>query len=211
MRYIILLILSTYTLNNYAQRIVIANNRQNIVYAGIENPLSFLVEGYPCGSIYLSTDNGQIERYDSCYCSYRPTNTGISKIIVSGRINDKKVNIGEYFFRVMSPPLPIARIAGKNGGSIKKEVLKVQGGVIARVEGFDIMAHILVKSYTVIILRNNEQIFFHSNKGNRYNQEVIDAFSALQPSDDVFIIKITVETPDGKQHSIQGLEFTVIE
>ena len=82
-KHFVFLIVFSLSLNVRAQKCVISNPKENILYVGLSNVLEVAVSGYKCSDFLLVTNNGKIEPTDDI-CSYyiTPENTGIAVISV---------------------------------------------------------------------------------------------------------------------------------
>ncbi len=158
-----------------AQKFVVTNSLQNILYVGVSNPLKAAIKGCTCQSISLSTSNGRIE---GAPCSYTcvPTKAGIAKITVWQKSHGKKKKMGESIFRALSVSDPHTSIGWCPGGSITKKYILTQGGLLAYLDAeIGIEANFPVDSFHVIILRSDSVVFNHQSPGPRYDKESINA------------------------------------
>lgn len=201
----------TLHLDSLSQEIILSNQRNNRFYLGIDNPLNAMVEGYPCRSVILTTDNGRIEK-TSCYYSFHPAKPGLAKIQITIKNGKTLKKIKEVTLLVESPPLPIAHVGGLSGGTIRKGALAAQQGVAANAEpslGFELSYKI--ESFSTIIIRNDSVVFNKKNNGNVFAKETSEALKNLQKDDTVLFTKIVCKSPDNIRWSLKPLEFSITE
>ena len=121
-------------------------------YKGIDNPVSFAVEGVYNKSLIVKAKNGII-RNEYGYDTFQPDSIGKAEIIIYKRLQGKLKEIGRSAFRVKAIPDPIAKVWQSAGGRIKTVVLKAQQFIRADIENFDIHVRIPIDSFTICITR----------------------------------------------------------
>jgi hypothetical protein len=210
-KFILFICFLVFCLNSLSQEIILTNPRHNKFYTGIDNPLYAMVEGYPCRSVILTTENGSIEK-TSCYYSFHPAKFGVAKIQIKIKNGKTITKIKEETLHIDSFPLPIAYIGGLSGGHIKAGALEVQGGVGAGLEpsfGFELTYE--VESFTTIIIRKDSVVFCRKNNRNGFEIETKGALKNLQKDDTVLFTRIVCKGPDNLSCSLKPLEFSIIE
>lgn len=198
-------------LNSLSQEIILSNPRCNKFYAGIDNPLNAMVEGYPCRSLILTTDNGSIEKI-SCYYSFHPAKFGVAKIQIKIKNGNTFKKIKEVTLYIDNFPLPIADVGGLSGGKIRRGALATQQGVAASAEpclGFELNYD--VESFITVIIRKDAVAFSQKNNGNVFEKETSEALKYLQKDDTVLFTKIACKGPDNIGWTLKPLEFLIIE
>lgn len=196
----------------HAQQCVVANEKMNVVYVGIPNPLKAVVEGKPCSSVELHTSNGKVEKGpDPCSFIAYPAEPGRITYTIALKEKNGSREVGRMDFRSKLIPAPKARVAGKNGGTITRNVLVAQEGIICYLDGFDFDARFMVSSFTTTIVRNGQTLFSQQAAGPRFNDETREAFRKLQAGDEVLFSDIHSKSPDGRIQALDPLEFRIIE
>lgn len=209
MKYILLLLFYLLPALAYPQRFAISNARQNILYVGIPNPLEVAVEGYKCKSLTVTTDRGTIEAFqDECGYMVNVDTPVKTNITITDKRSKRKIGVME--FRVKHLPDPIALVGTKHGGDIKKNILKVQLGVVAELWGFDFDARFIVTGFTVTILRESNCIFRKQCTGTMFPPEVTVAFGSLE-TDDVVIFSGMTYKGAAINGRLAPIEFRIIE
>lgn len=194
-----------------AQQVVVANLKENIVYCGVDNPLSALVAGYPCSSVVLTTDNGKITKAGCGGFIYQPLNAGEVKIKVWVKNGKQLKKVGEMPYRAKRLPPPVAFIGSCQAGNIPLKVFIAMGGIRATLlnAGFEISFQIL--SYTITAFRNKEIVFNTDNTGAQYNETTLNHLKNLKAVDQLLISNIICKGPDEKDWKLNPLEFTIAE
>jgi hypothetical protein len=141
---------------------------------------------------------------------YHPVKVADSKIIISRKINETTVVVGEYFIMAREIPTPIASIGGLKGGSITKGFLNAQGGVGAYPPldlGFEL--HYQVQSYFITAIRNRKILFSMYVEGNQFAPDVRKLFDTLQKNDIITFSLITALKADGRDARANAIEFNI--
>jgi GldM C-terminal domain len=196
-------------LENLSQEIIISNPRRNKFYIDMDNPLNAMVEGYPCRSVILSTDNGSIEK-TSCYYSFHPARTGEAKIQVKIKKGNTTKKLKEITLYIDPFLPPRAYVGGLEGGQISKGAFSVQGGVGAGPEpnlGFELSLE--VTYFTIIIIRNDSVLFCRKNNSYLFDTATKEILKSLQNDDTVLITKIMCRMADDSLKAAKPLEFYI--
>jgi len=168
-------------------KFIISADKMNVLYAGIENPVSIAISNVPTKKITASIDNGTITQSGDHWI-VTPTSPGTATITaivnVNGGINSISMN-----FKVREVPLPIAKVAGKSGGEINKSDLANTRGVIAQLEDFNFDIIYRVEAFTVTVLTSQVERSFTSNSA-AFTPEQKTLFQSLEAGQKVIISNI---------------------
>jgi hypothetical protein len=121
----------------YGQGFAVSAEKMNVVYIGVDNPLTIVAEGYKCDQLEVSCESGTIRKTENCEYNIAPVREGAIEIEVKARTSSGVKQIGTKKFRVKLIPSPTARIAGRSSGLILAAIFKVQLGVSTFIDGFD--------------------------------------------------------------------------
>jgi hypothetical protein len=175
-RILILFFLYWTCLDCFSQKLSVALPAQNIVYAGVENPLTVVVEKTSCDSIKVRVNRGSISGKGCAYV-YQVAEPSLVKIFVSRKKDGKWIKVGVEHLRAQSVPAPTPTIGITHSGTISRKSLIACEGM----ETSSILTCSLprsrIDSFTVCIIRNDTCLYASiRNVGNRYNDSVISAF-----------------------------------
>ncbi len=195
-----------------AQMAVASADRNNILFAGIDNPLSIAVEKMSNKALMVKANKGTITRISEGRYVYYSAEYGVIDIIIFRNDKGNLKEIKRIPFRVNPLPDPVAYLGAPQGGNIRKRLSFPQGGIITKFEDVGFEAPTKVISYTVyIISKENCETKTLFNIGNRFSPEVSLGLQRLRIHDVVIIKNILVLMPDGKQRQISPLCFTIEE
>jgi hypothetical protein len=177
-----------------AQKFSIGADVNNILYIGLDNPLTIAVENQSCKSIIVKSDNGVITGSSGKYM-YRPGKIGKADIILYKKINGQIKELGRNSFRVKSIPDPVPKVGPSSGGYINMVVLRNQHYIRADYECCEGRA--IIDSFTVCIVRGDSCLYKEiKNVGGKFSDEIINALSGIKKDDTVIFKKIFAKGPD---------------
>ena len=193
------------------QHFSVSADKNNVLYIGVDNPLTITTEKIPCNQIVVSTDKGQINGIGCTYI-YRDFDPGFVNIKLSKKEDGKLSEIGQRGFRVKNIPNPIPKIGPSSGGDIQKVVLINQKFLRAELDFFDYDVKFNVDSFTICIIRNDTCLYKEiSNVGSKLNDKVIAALKEIKKGDFIIFKKIFAKGPDAIERLISPLVLTISE
>lgn len=179
--------------------------KMNVMYIGVENPLTISGGSVGAEKTRVSFADGSITKDGNGHYIAKPSKPGMSKIVVNA---DGK-NF-EFPMRLKYLPPPAAFIGAKKGGNISSAELKAVGAVIAKLEESDFMAPFQVISYKVGAVGGPIQLYSEAvNEGNRWSGQAASLITRCGPGSRVFFDQIQVVGPDGRKREIPGMNFTL--
>ena len=179
----------------FAQCGCISASNMNILYVGVDNPLCIAISGVPAEKMLVTVSQGTISKVSECEYIVKPKIAGVAKIVVYAEINGLMYT-QEMHFRVRLIPMPIAKVAGKSGGSIEKEVLLEQLGVTADLEDFVFDVRYRITQFTITVFYQESEIAMNS-KSARFTEGQKELLSSLNRGGIVIFTDIKASGPDG--------------
>ena len=192
----------------------------NVLYAGIENPISISVPGVAMNSVEATMTNGSLARKGDSWIA-RPGQVGSDAVIsVFASIDGRKQQVGSMTFRVrkLPDPLPYIPIKDSQGNSVEykgspKKISKAQL-MAAESIGAAIDDNLLNVSYSVISFATT---FYDSmgnaipevSEGNQFSSRQKEQFRRLKPGSRFFISNVKAKGPDGITRDIPPLEVSL--
>lgn len=196
--------------------VITSADKMNILFIGVDNPLSITAPGYYPEDISVTISNEgtirQISPGKFIANVFKVDLRGETTIQVFAKSEDgsKKI-IGDSFFRVKRVPDPVAKIGNEKGGSVKTATFKVQRGIVAELENFDFDVKFQIVSYqmTYISIANNSEITL-SAEGSLFTEEMLNQILKCQPGDIFIFDRIKVRAPDGTNRHLQPIVFRLL-
>lgn len=198
----------TETYNVGASSTSISADKMNVLYIGLQNPISISAAGVPAEQVSASITGGNMTKRGSGEYIVTVSQPGKAVINVVANIDGKTKSLGQKEFRVKRVPDPVLKVGVNKGGSMKAADFKVQGGLRADLEDFEFEG---VK-YEVIGYRVGI-----SAKGKEYQEgdatsayfpgSVTASIRALRPGDEVYFENVKVKGPDNVVRSMPSTIF----
>lgn len=123
--------------------------KTNVVYIGVDNPISISFPNINPKDIRVSATNGGLRKNIQGEYILKPMRSGMCLVSAHTVISGKKINLGIKRFKAKYIPMPTAYVAGKMRGRISKNMLLAQRGISTRVENFDFNVNYKVVSFEV--------------------------------------------------------------
>jgi hypothetical protein len=182
----------------------------NLLYIGVDNPISIAVENVDCKSLIVQTDNGTIVGNNGEYI-FHGSKVGPAQITLYKKINGKNRMIGKSYFRVKNFPLPIFKIASGKDRMPKIEIAS-QLYVRAELENMDIDIKYYIDSFTICIISSDTcGSFIAKNLGNKLNETITSRFSTLKANDVVVFKDIFIKLPDSNPAKLAPVMVTIYD
>jgi gliding motility-associated protein GldM len=202
-----------------APNVVVSPTAMNVLYAGIDNPLSISVPGVGNDKIRATMKNGDIGRgqvknskgeFFPGEWKALPTVVGqIAQVIVSAEINGKQQTFAPYDFRVKAIPKPNAAFATKTGeAEISKAEIILQQAVFANLEGFDFDLRYTVTEFRISTVDKGFDIS-QDSKSNRLTDAQKALLNGLTRGKKLYIERIKAVGPDKKPQDLSPIIITV--
>ncbi|MBE9469549.1 MAG: gliding motility protein GldM [Bacteroidetes bacterium] len=189
--------------------LVVSPTSMNVFYYKIDNPVEISVPGMPSDKILPSAVNATIKRSRKGGYVVRPTKTGgIVKIRVTADINGQKKLMGVKEFRIKLLPRPVAKVAGKSQGTIKKNLLLGAPGVNAELEDFVFDLRFKVKSFTVTatVAGYSKSV---QQRGSKFSSNQRRFIKNLKSGSNLIIEDIKAAGPDARLRELSPLVFKI--
>ena len=193
------------------QYVAVKPSKMNVLYIGVDNPISISTSGIPSDRIKLSMTSGSLKpgNRDGEY-SAKVSKPGTVAITVS--TSDKGstgIELWREEFRVKRVPPPIAKIANQSGGNIKSETFKAQQGMIASLENFDFEFKYKIISYEVSYLASC-QTMRAREPGPIFSDKVRGWVRGTKAGDFFYFDNIKAKGQDGSTRKLPAIAFNII-
>lgn len=193
-----------YTVYNAAANITAV--RMNVLYIGIENPITVTVPGYPANKVVVTIANGELVKdEDNNYIAkvYKGKEARISVSLKTD--NGKSKSLGTSTFRILHPP-KLYPILGnlQNGEQVDSAsiVTQIKGAAsrLALTTGASFPftgLNFKVGSYTLTLYKaNGTNPKSITISGEVLNQEAVNLINTISSGDKIIIDAIKVAAPD---------------
>ncbi|MCW8310799.1 MULTISPECIES: gliding motility protein GldM [Sphingobacterium] len=188
---------------------VVSPDKMNVLYIGVNNPISVSAPGTPADKIRVSMSGGSISGAGGGKYNVRVSSPGTARITVSAEVAPGKTQtLSSTEFRVKRIPDPIAKFAGKTGGSMATVALKAQKALFAKLDNFDFDASFKVTKFTMIIAKPRADAIVLSTSGGQLSSSMSSALNSIVPGTRVIFDNIVAVGPDGSPRQLNAVALT---
>lgn len=190
--------------------LTVSADKMNVLYTGLDNPISVSVPGIPTERLSVSINNGTLTSTGKGTFNVKVmSGTKADVTVVANLENGEKRNMGTMSFRVKDVPSPSAKFGNlTSSGKMDKNKIITQHGLIAYYPSFDFLATAKVVSFKMSIVGNgvSEEI---TTNGNMLTQPMKDRLQRLRKNERLIFEEIIAVGPNGKQVPLNELVIKV--
>lgn len=187
--------------------LTVSATNMNVLYAGVDNPLSISVSGIPGENIFPTISKGTIkpDRLKGGWIATVPSNINEARIDVTVKINGEQKRMGTETFRVKKIPDPTPYIAGKKEGFISRENLIFSGKIIPRMPpDFEFNYSFNVLSFKMVMQRGFET-YEYKSESNKLTEEMIQQIRKTNRGQAIVFDDIVARGPEGSDRVLSQL------
>ncbi len=189
----------------------------NVLYAGINNPISISVPGVPTSSVTATMTNGSLTRSGDSWIAH-PSKVGAEAVItVSAQVEGRSMTVGQTKFRVRKLPDPMPYIAIRDGSGntvhykgtprrISKAALMSANGLGAAIDDDLLNVSFTVVSFSTVFYDSMGNAIPEVSAGSQFSARQKEQFKRLKPGKSFFISYIKAKGPDGITRDIPPME-----
>jgi gliding motility-associated protein GldM len=188
----------------------ISADKMNVLYIGLQNPISVSAGGVPGEAVSASISGGSMVKKATGEYSVTVSSPGKAVVTVSATIDGKVKTLGSKEFRIKYIPDPVLKVGLSKGPSMKAAEFKVQGGLRADLEDFvfDGVKYDVVSYRIGIQPRSGDYVEGEANSAY-FPSSVMGAIRSLKPGDQVYFDNVRVKGPDGKVRDMSNINFKI--
>ena len=192
--------------------VTMSATKMNVFYKGLKNPFEVGGGAIPNENLDVTMTNGKVTKVGNNYMiepSELDPNQTRTKVSVYATIKGQRRLINTTSWRVKQVPDPVAQVNGQSGGNIKKELLRIQDGVLAVLEDFDFDFKYTVTEFTLETTAAGGFINRYPSRSNRFTQEQKQALDRVNINSIVYIGDIKARGDDGSIRDLPPISFKV--
>lgn len=188
----------------------ISADKMNVLYIGLQNPISVSAGGVPAEKVSAAINNGTMTKVGAGKYSVVVTKPGTAMITVNGDIDGKVKQLGAKEFRIKYIPDPVMKVGAAKGPYMKAAEFKVQGGLRADLEDFlfDGVKYDVVKYRIGIDAKGKDYVEADANSAY-FPNSAMPAIRALRAGDIVYFDNIRIKGPDGRLRDMPDVTFKI--
>jgi len=188
---------------------VVSPDKMNVLYMGVDNPLSVSAPGVPVDKLHVSISGGggSLSGSNGHY-EAKVSSIGDATVTISAEIEKGKTTaLGSTKFRVKRIPDPKAQFAGKSGGSTSAVNLRAQDKLFAHLDNFEFEAKFIVKSFKMIVAKPHQDGVISSSNSADLSAAQKAALATITPGTTIYFDDIIAVGPDGAQRPLDPIIF----
>lgn len=197
----------------------ISATMMNVLYAGINNPISIAVPGVPESSISATMTNGTLTKSGNGWIAH-PTKVGVEcEITVSAEMDGARTSVGSTKFRVRKLPDPMPFIAYKDaqgnpvrykgGRPFPKATLLAARGVDAAIDDEILNIDYKVLSFETVFFDQMGNAIPEVSSGSNFSERQLAAIRRLQHGKRFYISRVKATGPDGITRDLAPIEVII--
>lgn len=192
----------------------------NVLYAGIDNPISISVPGVPTGKVSATMTNGTLSRSGDHWVAH-PQKVGDEAVVsVSAEMDGRPMSMAQTKFRVRKLPDPTPYIAFKDaqgntshykggGRGLSKSLLLAAPGIEAAIDDDLLNIAFKVLSFETVFFDSMGNAIPEVSNGAQFSQRQKDSFRRLSRGKRFYISRVKAVGPDGITRDLAPIEVIV--
>lgn len=191
----------------------------NVLYAGIDNPMSISVPGVANSSVSATMTNGTLTKSGNSWIA-RPGQVGKDAVItVTADLDGLRQEVAKTSFRVrkLPDPLPFISFTDAKGNSdkyrggkpISKTLLMQAPGISAAIDDDLLNISFDVLSFETVFFDSMGNAIPEVSDGPRFSSRQKDSFRRLSRGKRFYISRVKAKGPDGIVRDLSPLEVIV--
>ena len=191
-----------------ASSLSVSATKMNVLFIGLDNPISIAAAGVPAESISASISQGSLRKTGSGQYTARVASVGQAKVNVTAQVEGKTRSLGTMDFRVMRVPDPVAMVGGSKGGRMRSAAFRVQKGVQAELENFYFDTKFVITHFTMGFAGTGFSDYLEMESTSaRFTPKMEQLMARAKPGTRIFIDDIRAKGPDGTTRTLPSLAF----
>jgi len=205
----------------------VSATRMNVLYAGVENPMSISVPGFSAKDIKPSLSDGSpLIPNGSGYIAKPKTPGKDVNVVVNAMIGGELTTVGKYLFRVKSLPPPTAFVQypketkDANGntvivkedfpsGRLKKKDLLDAYGIVAKLQDSDFEVSYRITGFDMTFYDAMGNASTARSTNSKFTDEQKNKIKSLARGKQFFISNVRAIGPDGLSKRLPPIDITL--
>ncbi|MEO5572137.1 MAG: gliding motility protein GldM [Bacteroidia bacterium] len=193
---------------------VISADKMNVLYIGVDNPMSISVPGVANDLVSVTASGGGVSlakdsKLGGGHYVATATTQGECTISVSAKLDNKNMPMGLMKYRVKRVPDPVAKIANMKGGPINKNTLAAQSAIIPVMEGFDFELFPRITGFKITVVKRGKDPVEMDSNSNLLTQAMKDQILSAPLGTKIYFEYIKATLPDKTTRSLNPLNFVL--
>lgn len=191
--------------------VAISPTNMNVLYVGVNNPISVSVTGVPAKDLIPNISVGSLKPAidGKGWIAVVPDGHKEATINIAVKTNNTTRDIGSEVFRVKYLPDPVPYVAGKKNGYLTRTKLTEDGKIIAKMPNdFEFKYNYEVLSFTLSMNKGLTDYSFKS-KSNELTDEMKKEILRTNRGQIIEFEDIVVRAPEGKTRTLDPITIII--
>lgn len=191
--------------------VTISPINMNVLYVGVDNPLSISASGIPAENLFPTISRGTLtpDIEKGKWIAILPSDIKEVTVSVTALSNGMMKPVGVETFRVKPIPDPDPFIASKKDGFMSRESIIAAGKIVTLMpKDFEFNYTFVVLSFKMNLQRGFETYNLTSNSENLTN-EMINEIKRTNRGQIIIFEDIVVKAPDGSNRTLEPLVIVI--
>ena len=193
---------------------VIAVDKMNVLYAGIENPITISALGVTADKISLNIEGCSVVRTGLDRYNIKPPESLIGRTVTAiasaTEINKGTQSLGNQIFRIKRVPDPQAKLGALSAGKRAKQEILANPFIVAEMdEGFAYDLTWTITSFQVSIIERGMEGVSIPVQGNQLPASIITNIKNAAPRTIIQITEIRASSPELPTRNLNNLLISI--
>ena len=191
--------------------LAVSATNMNVLYVGVNNPLSISVSGIPRENIFPSISCGVLKTSTgkSGWTATVPDDCKQATVTVSVKMNGGMKQMGSENFRVKKLPDPDPYIGNIKNGFISRDALIAAGNIVPKMpKDFEFDYTFQVRSFRMTMQRGFNLNHYDSQSG-KLTEEMIKQIRNTNRGQNIIFEEIVARSPEGADRILSPLIITI--
>jgi len=192
---------------------VIAADNMNVLYAGIDNPITVSAPGVAADKISLNVEGCSTSKVGAGKYNVKPSESLIGKTIsatTSAAAEKGSQSLGSQNFRIKRVPDPQAKLGALSTGKRNKNEILANPFVVAKMdEGFVFNLTWTIQSFQVSIIERGMESSSTQVQGNQLPASIVSAIRNAAPKTVIQITGIRASSPGLPSRNLNDLMISI--
>lgn len=187
----------------------VSADKMNVVYRGLDNPITVSVPGFANNEVFPSCSGGNMSGSNGKYTIKPGTGNELTISVSAKGFDGKSTSMGSYKFRIKAVPTPdIVWGTIKSGGKVNAGTASAQPLIPKMPDGFDFEVYATILSYSGGFSSPSGYFPIPQTQGNKLSAAVASKVKTLPKGTKIFFDNIVVSLPGGAVKTIPSAVFT---
>lgn len=181
----------------FAKAQLVVNDKMNIVYAGIDNPLSIAMFNFDCEDIILKTDIGTLTKTECGKYTFFVSETGIVDFKVFSVKDGIEKELSTLKYRIKELPVPVCS-SQKTKSEFSVVELRKRNALDSIIIGYNYSDSFDIIKFDYLFVRDTIFISSGTIDGAIFSKKLKEQILHLLPGDWIFFENIIVQDKNGE-------------